>query len=91
MICYVALASARVWCAPMLVAALGALAAPSRQGALDRHIVANNTVHVATCSVFARRGKTVRAAIAPESWSADLPGGKPERRGADASAEPGNR
>jgi xanthine dehydrogenase YagR molybdenum-binding subunit len=74
---------AKLWMrADALLAALGARAARRPvKVALDRHIVANNTVHRSSTLQRIRIG-TGRdgkiTAIAHESWSADLPGGSPE-------------
>ena len=74
---------AKLWLrADALLAALGARAAGRPvKVALDRYIVANNTVHRSATLQRIRIGATRDGkitAIAHESWSADLPGGKPE-------------
>jgi xanthine dehydrogenase YagR molybdenum-binding subunit len=74
---------AKLWLrADALLAALGARAAGRPvKVALDRSIVANNTVHRSATQQRIRigAGKDGKiTAIAHESWSADLPGGKPE-------------
>src|SRR5688572_1982230 len=74
---------AKLWLrADALLAALGARAARRPvKVALDRHIVANNTVHRSATLQRIRigAGKDGKiTAIAHESWSADLPGGGPE-------------
>ena len=74
---------AKLWMrADALLAALGARAARRPvKVALDRAIVANNTVHRSATLQRIRIGATKDGKITTighESWSADLPGGKPE-------------
>ena len=74
---------AKLWLrADALLAALGARAARRPvKVALDRYLVPNNTIHRSATLQRVRIGATMDGkitAIAHESWSADLPGGKPE-------------
>jgi len=69
--------------ADALLAALGARAAGQPvKVALQRPLIANNTVHRPATIQRIRLGAAVDGkitAMAHESWSGDLPGGKPER------------
>ncbi len=74
---------AKLWLrADALLAALGARAARRPvKVALDRYLVPNNTVHRSSTIQRIRIGATKDGkitAIGHESWSGDLPGGKPE-------------